>query len=174
MTDKKLTLGQAIDQIVAALESLDDNSRLAALSAVCAHLNIAAPPAALAQTAITGKPDEPENAAFSRQSFHPRKHIDIRSLKDEKQPQSPKQMACVVAYYLQELSPEGERKDTVSPEDLAKYFKQAGFKLPSKPRNVLFDAKNSGYFESTTRGEYKLNAVGYNLVVHGLPVKTGT
>jgi hypothetical protein len=34
---------------------------------------------------------------------------------------------------------------------------------------VLIDAKASGYFESASRGEYKLNAVGYNLVAHNLP-----
>ena len=40
MSDKKLTLGQAIDQIVAALESLDENARGTALSAACDLLKI--------------------------------------------------------------------------------------------------------------------------------------
>ena len=78
-------------------------------------------------------------------------------------------MACVVAYYLQELAADGERKETISTQDLEKYFKQAGFKLPKVLEQVLSDAKASGYFESAGRGEYRLNAVGYNLVAHSLP-----
>ena len=82
-------------------------------------------------------------------------------------------MACVVAYYLQELAPEAERKETTSTADLEKYFKQAGFQLPRAMEQVLRDAKSSGYFESASRGEYKLNAVGYNLVAHNLPKSKG-
>jgi hypothetical protein len=39
---------------------------------------------------------------------------------------------------------------------------------------VLPDAKGSGYFDSAARGEYKLNAVGYNLIAHSLPAKSAT
>ena len=80
-------------------------------------------------------------------------------------------MACLVAHYLQELAAKGERKDTVSTADLAKYFKAAKFKLPVI-KYTLGNAKNAGYFDSVGSGEYKLNAVGYNLVVHTLPRKT--
>jgi len=83
-------------------------------------------------------------------------------------------MACVVAFYLKELAADGERKDTVSAADLDRYFKQAQFKLPERMTQVLPDAKGSGYFDSAARGEYKLNAVGYNLVAHSLPPKPET
>lgn len=173
MTDKKVSLGQAIDQIVEALESLDGNSRLAALSAVCAHLKIDVS----AGGASREKPPQVKDTGLPLRnppgSFHPPAKVDIRSLKEQKQPKSARQMACLVAYYLQELAPEGERKDSVSAKDVEKYFKQAGFKLPGKLRQVLADAKQSGYFESGERGEYKLNAVGYNLVAHGLPSDKG-
>ena len=79
-------------------------------------------------------------------------------------------MACLVAHYLQELAAKGERKDTVGTADLAKYFKAAKFKLPVI-KYTLGNAKNAGYFDSVGGGEYKLNAVGYNLVVHTLPRK---
>ena len=78
-------------------------------------------------------------------------------------------MACVVAFYLQELAPEADRKEIINTSDLEKYFKQAGFKLPTKLPQVLVDAKGAGYFDVASRGEYKLNAVGYNLVAHSLP-----
>ena len=99
----------------------------------------------------------------------PPKEIDIRALKEQKQPESAKQMACVVAYYLKELAPQTEQKDTVNARDLGTYFKQAKFKLPKTIQQILPDAKQSGYFESAGKGEYNLNAVGYNLVAHNLP-----
>jgi hypothetical protein len=80
-------------------------------------------------------------------------------------------MACVTAFYLQELALGDERKDTVNASDLERYFKQAGYKLPSRIAQTLIDAKAAGYMDSTGRGEYKLNAVGYNLVAHSLPAR---
>ena len=78
-------------------------------------------------------------------------------------------MACLVGFYLQELAPEGERKETITTPDLEKYFKQAGFRLPADIGQILKDAKAAGYFDAPARGEYKLNAVGYNLVAHNMP-----
>jgi len=40
MAQEKQTLGQAIDQVVQALEPLDESARKTALIAVCAHLQI--------------------------------------------------------------------------------------------------------------------------------------
>jgi hypothetical protein len=174
MSDKKLTLGQAIDQIIGALEQLDETTRATAIQAACAHLGLIGASSTVLAAAKSYPPDGPLAAAAP----HPHESAhrgasgltaDIRSLKEEKKPNSARQMACVVAFYLQELAPAAERKDTVSSKDLERYFKQAGFKLPSKVDQVLVDAKRSGYFESTSRGEYKLNAVGYNLVAHTLP-----
>jgi hypothetical protein len=95
--------------------------------------------------------------------------VDIRKLKEEKQPKSAIQMACLVAYYLSEHAPESEKKTTVKIEDLEKYFKQANYKLPQKISQLLVSAKGAGYFDSPGRGDYKLNAVGYNLVAHSMP-----
>jgi len=170
MSDTKLTLGQAIDQIISALETLDQDARNTAIAAACAHLNLKMSPPV--QSPGGAVPSVPVGALASHSVHtHHEKPVDIRSLKEEKNPDSAKQMACLVAYYLQELAPEGEQKETVSTRDIEKYFKQAGFKLPQKVEQVLVHAKRSGYFESAARGEYKLNAVGYNLVVHGLPAK---
>jgi hypothetical protein len=167
MSAEKLTLGKAIDLLLSALEPLDEVSRETALLAVSRQLNIAGRvgPAVVQQAPAidVGHPVPPLHAP------PPMQRVDIRTLKEQKQPNSAKQMACVVAYYLKELANAEERKDSISTADLEKYFKQAGFKLPTAIAQVLVDAKSSGYFESTTRGEYKLNAVGYNLVAHNLP-----
>lgn len=95
---------------------------------------------------------------------------DIRSFREFKGPTSGHEMAAVLAYYLAEVVPEAERRETVSPADVEKYFKQAGFPLPARSRNVLFNAKTAGYLEEAPgKGEYKLSPVGYNLVKHRLP-----
>jgi hypothetical protein len=95
---------------------------------------------------------------------------DIRSLAQQKSPKSANEMAALVAYYLADVAPLAVRKDTINADDVRKYFKQALFKLPSSAKMTLINAKNSGYLESSgTAGQYKLNPVGYNLVVHGLP-----
>lgn len=53
---------------------------------------------------------------------------------------------------------------------MKKYFKQGGFLHPKVPGQTLLNARNSGYLDSgSQQGSFKLNPVGYNLVVHGLP-----
>jgi hypothetical protein len=95
--------------------------------------------------------------------------VDIRTLKNEKDPKSDIEMAAVVAYYLQEEAPTGERNDRIGSSDLLKYFKQAGYPLPKRPRYTLTNAKNAGYLDQVAQGVYRLNPVGYNLVAHSLP-----
>ena len=97
------------------------------------------------------------------------RQASIRDLKEEKQPESLNQMAALVAYYLSELASDGERKDEITSADLEKYFKQAAFRLPRSLRMTLPNAAAAGYFDSAGAGRYRLNPVGYNLVVHGLP-----
>jgi len=99
--------------------------------------------------------------------------MDIRRLKEKKQPGSANEMAALVAYYLAEVAGGTERKPAVEISDVEKYFKQANFRLPKHPKMALVNAKNAGYFDATGGGKYKLNPVGYNLVVHSLP-RTGT
>ena len=98
---------------------------------------------------------------------------DVRSLKEAKQPSSAVEMAVLAAYYASELAPEGERSTTLGTAELTRYFKQAGYPLPSSPRMTLFQAKNAGYLDSAERGRYRLNPVGHNLIAHGLPRDSG-
>ncbi|MDP2862636.1 MAG: hypothetical protein Q8N95_07580 [Desulfobacterales bacterium] len=169
MTEKKLTLGQAIDQIISALDSLEPGARKTALEAASSHLGINA----LVNAPQHTMPQVPIPPLQGTSAPNPLT-IDIRTLKEQKQPKSARQMACVVAYYLRELAPESERSETVNAQDLTKYFKQAGFKLPKTIGQILPDAKVAGYFETASgKGAYALNAVGYNLVAHNLPSNKG-
>ncbi|MDY6951067.1 MAG: hypothetical protein SWE60_06120 [Thermodesulfobacteriota bacterium] len=180
MTVEQLTLGQAIDQVIAALEPLDPNARQTVLTAVTTHLGLAtsvvAPPAGGA-TSPSGnqRTTSTKSPPVERQTpKSPKIYIDIRAFKEQKQPESANQMACIVGFYLQELAPTGERQDTIETGDLEKYFKQAGYPLPSNVGQVLRNCKRAGYLESVSRGAFKLNAVGYNLVAHRLPKAKGS
>lgn len=99
---------------------------------------------------------------------------DLRSLTEQKQPKTASQMVAVLAYYLANLAPEGERREHIVSEDIKKYFVQANFELPTGPHNMtLVHAKNAGYLDSAGTGKYRLNPVGHNLVTHKLPLTSG-
>lgn len=93
----------------------------------------------------------------------------IRQFKELKKPKTALEMAALVAYFLSDLAPPTDRKSTVTTKDMETHFKIAGYRLPTAMQQLLGNAKNAGYFDLIRTGEYKLNAVGYNLVVHNLP-----
>ena len=189
----KGTIGQAIDQTMSALASLEKREQQIVIATICSLLEIApsvarsgsVPTHATAPNSAAPHPHSVDTApkqAEPTKAHHAVVHhesddghgVDIRTLRNQKQPASALQMACVVAYYLQELAPMEERTKEVSTADLERLFKQAGFKLPSRMQQVLVDAKSAGYFESIDRGKYRLTRVGYNLVTHSLPRVTAT
>jgi hypothetical protein len=174
MSEVKLTLGKAIDQLIEALSPFEDKDRRAIVSTVCQHLEIDIGVNNEA-TGHQAKPDLQRSSKFTARTAPAEKtrNVDIKSLKEEKNPKSARQMACLVAFYLQEHAPETERKDAITTADVERYFKQAGYKLPTKLEQLLIDSKHAGYFDSPRRGEYALTRVGYNLVAHSMASKTG-
>ena len=166
MTTEKKTLGQAIDEIVAALSALDEKARPTAITAACAHMWLDRP--AQQPSALPARAPVPNEEIAERK---PARAVDIRIIKDEKNPETAMEMACLVAHYLQELAPADQRADFVTTEDMKKYFKQAHFPLPKRIEQLLVGARHSGYFDLLERGKYRLNAVGYNLAAHSLPKK---
>lgn len=164
-TKNPKTIGQAIDELIAALSSLDEGSRITAIKAACEHLKLELFPKTVPVASVPAQSPMPPAVDPTT----PGRVVDIKSFRAAKQPTSANEMAALVAYYLAELAPEGERKPEVDTEDMVKYFKQAAFPLPKAPRMLLTNAKNSGYFDSGTAGGYRLNPVGHNLVAHNLP-----
>jgi hypothetical protein len=154
--DKEL---QAIGAIISLLEPLKEEERGRVLEYVLKRLDMAT-----VRPAVVAAEQVPSAAPSAPQAIP-----DIRTLTAEKQPRSANEMAALVAYYVSELAPEADRSNTVDPDLIRKYFKMAAFPLPSALRNVLPNAAAAGYMESVGRGEYRLNPVGYNLVVHRLP-----
>jgi hypothetical protein len=156
---------EAIGAILRALDGLDGESIQRVLDYVLGRLSIG-------QTGITRAlpPTNVSSGASTVPEFRQSRVLtSVRDLKEQKQPESSNQMAALVAYYVSEIAPENERKDSINASDLEKYFKQAGFKLPKKIPQTLPNAAAAGYFDAAGNGLYQLNPVGYNLVVHGLP-----
>lgn len=152
---------QAIGKIIDLLSPLDDESRRRVLEYVLKRLDMSALHSAPITTSDVGV--SPPSA------YPPSKFKDIRTLTAEKQPRSANDMVALIAYYLSEIASESESSATVNVETIRKYFKMAGFPMPRVPKNALTNATAAGYLENVSRGEYRLNPVGYNLVVHGLP-----
>lgn len=158
----------AIQTVLGVLVPLQDDQRQRVIDYVFQRLGLVSTPTSTspAQT-LSAAISTPANAA---PNLGPGVSIrDVRSLKDQKKPRSANEMAALVAYYLSELAPVESRKAAIGTDDIVTYFKQAGYPLPAVLRNTLANAKASGYFDSAAHGLYKLNPVGHNLVVHGLP-----
>lgn len=176
MSDQKKSLGATIDLVVDALTPFDDADRSLILSTICTHMRITPGSQTIPLSSDAGRLNPSKEITrtqeMSTEVRRPQSIVDIRALKEEKRPNSARQMACLVAFYLQEHAPEGETKESITTGDLEKYFKQAGYKLPKKLEQLLIDSKHAGYFESSGRGEYRLTRVGYNLVTHGMPPRT--
>jgi len=153
----------AINVILEALDGLDGESIQRVLDYVFGRLSIARSTRVVspssAQISVSSSPAEISQGT-------PPRVVSIRDLKEEKRPSSSNQMAALVAYYLSDVQNE---QDWINAADLQKYFKQAGFKLPKSLPQALPNAAAAGYFDSLGDGRYRLNPVGYNLVVHGLP-----
>lgn len=171
MSSTKKTLGQAIDEVIAALEPLEEAARPTAVRAACEHLGLQEPASQAPITPTSTQPQPSGTPTPTQTATPPAASQDIRSLKEVKQPSTALEMACIVAYYLDSLAPPNERASDITKGDLEKYFKQASYRLPKRIEQVLIDAKAAGYLDSVSRGRYKLNPVGHNLVVHNLPRK---
>lgn len=149
----------AIKTITAALDPLPEDARRRVLEYATSHLG------------INVSPQPPSRVdTYPPAGGAPRPRIlDIRTLRDQKNPRSDIQMAAIVAYYLTELAPVEDRKTEIDKDDIVRYFKQAGYPLPTRASLTLNNAKVAGYLDGMGQGKFRLNPVGYNLVAHNLP-----
>ena len=99
--------------------------------------------------------------------------VDIKKFVTEKAPKSDVHFAATVAYFYQFKSPENQRKDSITREDLVEACRQVDRKRPKVPAQVLVNAYRDGLFDRGGKGSYKLNSVGENLVAMALPGTNG-
>ena len=162
---------KAAAELLAILKPLDEDARYDAINFALKRLKMT-PLTEDVERGLMADVDASISDAGS--SPHPTRTADIRSFAAQKDPKTVNEKVAVVAYYLAHLAPPDERKDKIVSEDVGKYFVQAGFPLPtSTPAMTLTNTKNAGYLNVLDRGQYKLNAVGHNLVAHKLPEAAG-
>lgn len=94
---------------------------------------------------------------------------DIKTFVTSKAPKSDNQFAAVVAYYYRFEAPPSQRRDSIDPEALQEATRLAGRARLGNPRGTLNNAKNVGYLDSNTPGQFSINNVGENLVAMTLP-----
>jgi len=162
---------QAIRAVLGALVPLKREGRTRVLDYVLKRLGLIGEPLP-SSSASAGLKDSVEVLVSSPTTESRGQASDIRTLTKEKAPRSANEMAALVAYYVAEVAPEPYRKQNINADDIKTYFKQAPYRLPSSAKMTLVNAKNAGYLESAGTGQYRLNPVGYNLVVHALPADT--
>lgn len=170
MTDPIDQEVEAIRDVLAALSPLSPKARVSVLEYVSKRLDVDMPfdfnQGRKAPT-ISGA-SEGELPGAAQRTIH------IKTFKEEKKPRSANEMAALVAYYLSNLAPSEQRKGTIDQQDIETYFKIGEFPLPKETRVTLANARTAGYFDAVGDGEYKLNAVGHNLVAHSMPRGSAT
>lgn len=162
----------AIATLLKTLQPLKEDERTRVISFVFQKLGMNA----AAQTSLNQSPEKGEDLVatlgtqLKAKPNTEKQFTDIRSLRDAKEPNTASQMVALVAYYLEHLAPDNERREFITADDIKPYFNQAGFELPSAPPAMtLTHAKNAGYLNALARGQYRLNPVGHNLVAYKLP-----
>jgi hypothetical protein len=158
---------EAIKTLLTTLEPLDPKVRESVLDYVLRRLDISLQVAGMPPPEGEVQSLPPGEAPST--SDKPVEELHIKDLVNEKKPRSAIEMATLVAYYLSHKAPKKERKQTITTKDIETYFKIGEFKLPTKPQFTLPNTKGAGYLDAIGTGEYKLNPVGYNLVVHSMP-----
>lgn len=159
----------AIQEIIKTLEPLNADARQRVIAYVFQRLGFAFEP----QIAPASRAELSRSASTDLDSVKEESPavIDIRTLKEQKSPSTDSEMAAVVAYYLSEIAPSDLRKETLSKRDIDNYFKQAKYPLPKESKFTLPNGAKAGYLDALGNGQYRLNPIGFNLVVHGLPAK---
>ena len=158
----------AIHTVLAALDPLSPEARERVIGFVFHRLGVSWSGAPLSGASGRSRTEPTTVSLPLSRSGEPRPS-DIRSLREQKRPRSAIEMATLVAYYLENLAPLGERKSEFSGSDLVRYFKQAAFPLPKSSLMTLVHTRNAGYIDGAGRGLYRINPVGHNLVAHALP-----
>jgi hypothetical protein len=160
---------EAIKAVLHALEPLPAEVRANVLGYVLQRLQIVLAPSTQASSSDASGATTGAAGTGGEQQALPN---HIKALKEQKKPRSANEMAALVAYFLANAAPTAERKDKLTAKDIETYFKIAEFPL-TKTQFTLPNAKAAGYLDAVGDGEYKLNAVGHNLVVHSMPRSTG-
>lgn len=160
----------AAEEIKAILHGRDKTEQERIIRWVAESLGLAGSPSILAGTAALAAAApavpptyaQPLGAPFQRSK-------DIKTFVNERNPKSDVQFAAVAGYFYRFESSPGERREVILPKDLDEAGRQARGYSFKDARKTLNNAVMLGYFDRAGDGQFKLNAVGENLVAMTLP-----
>jgi hypothetical protein len=158
MTDPTKTIDDvdAIRSILETLGKLPSEDQRRVLSYVQDKLGV------VPSTAKAVHTDEVPTVASSKP--------DIRSFIQTKNPTNDVQFAAAVAYFYAFEAPTGAGKPEINASDLQDATRMANRPRLTEPRNTLNNANRLGYLDrGTSRGMFRINTVGENLVAMALP-----
>lgn len=161
----------AIKTVLEALDPLDAEARARVLEYVVKRLQVALPSSHHKAHSATPHTPPPTVEVAPSVETGSGSVVHLKHFKEEKKPRSANEMAALVAYYLANMAQ--DRRATINTKDIETQFKIAEFPLPEQVKMTLPNAKAAGYFDAAGGGEYRLNAVGHNLVVHSMPRGSG-
>src|SRR5262249_35659764 len=152
--------------IVEALKGLDKSSQALAIRFATESLGLSG--VAMQTTSPVGPPSQISQSEV-RGATH---STDIKQFTAAKAPKSDQQFAAVAGYFYRFEAAESARKDTIDANTMREAARLAGRRQAKNWAFTLTNAKNSGYLDSAGSGQYRINAVGENLVAIGLPGDT--
>jgi hypothetical protein len=160
----------AIQTLLSTLGPLDGEARNRVIEYVFQRLNLALKSNSVYSASLTETSLNNPTSPLPTNDTSRLTKTDIRTFSSQKMPKNDVERTTLVAFYLSEVAIDSEKKTEIGTDDILKYFKQANFPVPVRPRQVLVNTKNSGYIDaSTNRGFYKINPVGYNFIAYSLP-----
>ncbi len=167
MTDKK-DLYDVLRKVVDLIKPLSEDDKTRTIRWACEMLDINVINLGLATGIQSGISREITPVNPMQQRGYPMTFKDIKTFITEKNPVTDNHLAATVAYYYQFEAT--EKKDSISKDDLVDATRKIGQGGRLKrPDQTLVNATKSGYLDNISRGLYKLNSVGENLVVMTLP-----
>lgn len=156
----------AAKAIVGAIEGLDKQLQAQAIRFACEKLGLGTP--SFSQVSSASPPATSPALTPPGTGGVQTPTTDIKQFTASKAPKSDQQFVAVVAYYYRFVAPEAQRRDTINAQTLTSAARGVWEQNP-KWGMILTNAKNAGYLDPADRGEYRLSAVGENLVAMTLP-----
>jgi hypothetical protein len=152
----------AAKAIANVLRRLDKTKQSLAMRFVSEELGL---PATLHVAAPPSTSHEPHSILPSSPAPTAQHSTNFEAFYRQKKPESDLQFAAIVAYFYRFEVPEAQRLDSIDADVLMKEARAIkDRKRPASPQQTLVNAKNAGYLEAVGNGNYKLTAVGENLV----------
>lgn len=167
MSDSQISDFETAKAISDLLIGLDKDRQHRVLRWVAESLDVAlhthAPKSSEARSALDSSPlqGEPQKLPKSAQ--------DIKTFMENKQPKSDIQFATATAYYYRFEATPDQRKESITADNLQDAARLVGRQRFAHPVMTLNNAKNQGYLDLASRGAYRVNSVGENLVAMTLP-----